>query len=170
MEERAKFVLETQRGEWNMAEVCRRYGIWRQTGYKWLERYQECGLTAMADRSHAPMNRPHAMEEELREALLSLRRKHPSWGPKKLKAVLERTGSGVPAASSIGELLRREGLVHHRRRRRGGPAPATEPLAHAQQPNDVWPIDYKGWFKTGNGERCDPLTVTDNATSPQRGS
>lgn len=164
MEERAKFVLETQRGELSLAEVCRMYGISRQTGYKWLERYGESGLQAMGDRSHAAMRRPHAMAEEMQEALVALRRKHPSWGPKKLKAVLERSRSGVPAASSIGELLRREGLVHRRRRARRGPAPGTEPLAHARQANDVWSIDYKGWFRTGDGQRCDPLTVTDNAS------
>ena len=163
MEERAKFVLEHQRGEWPMAELCRRYGVSRQTGYKWLERFEQSGLGGMADRSHAPRHRPHAMSESVREALVELRRKHPSWGPKKLKVVLERS-QAAPAASSIGELLRREGLVHAKRQRRGGVLPSTEPLAHAEQPNDVWSIDYKGWFRTGNGERCDPLTVTDNAS------
>lgn len=68
MDERAKFVLEKQRDELNMAELCRRYGISRQTGYKWLERYADGGLGAMGDRSHAPMARPHAMGEEMREA------------------------------------------------------------------------------------------------------
>jgi putative transposase len=163
MEERAKFVLEHQRQEWSMAELCRRFGVSRQTGYKWLERHAESGLAGMADRSHAPHHRPHALGEAVREALLELRRKHPSWGPKKLK---QRLADGVrrPAASSIGELLRREGLTHAKRKRRGGVLPSTEPLAHAERPNDVWSIDYKGWFRTGNGERCDPLTVTDNAS------
>jgi putative transposase len=164
MEERAKFVLEVQRDELNMAEICRRYGISRQTGYKWLERHAEGGLGAMGDRSHAPMRRPHAMGESMREAVLALRQKHPSWGPKKLKVVLERNREGVPATSTIGELLRREGLVHRRRRRRPGAAPVSEPLGHAVAPNDVWSIDYKGWFRTGDGKRCEPLTVTDNAS------
>lgn len=164
MEERAKFVLEKQRDELNMAELCRRYGISRQTGYKWLERYAVGGIEAMGDRSHAPMERPHAMAEEMREAVLGLRQKHPGWGPRKLKVVLERSREAVPAASTIGELLRREGLVHRRRRRRYGTAAGSEPLAHAEAANDVWSIDYKGWFRTGDGQRCEPLTITDNAS------
>lgn len=163
MEERAKFVLEHQRGELSMSELCRRYGVSRQTGYKWLERFGEGGLAAMTERSHTPMNRPHAISENIREALVALRRKHPSWGPKKLKVVLAKT-MPAPAASSIGELLRREGLVHRKRKRPAGVAPMTLPLAHAEAPNDVWSIDYKGWFQTGNGQRCEPLTITDNAS------
>lgn len=164
MEERAKFVLEMQRGEVSMAEAYWRYGVSRETGYKWLERYETGGIEAMADRSHAPKHRPHARDERIREKLLEQRRKHPSWGPKKLRRKLGETEAGTPALSTIWELLRREGLVHRKRKRPGGVAPATEPLAHAQEPNDVWSIDYKGWFQTGNGKRCEPLTVTDTAS------
>jgi transposase InsO family protein len=110
------------------------------------------------------MERPHAMAGEMREAVLGLRQKHPGWGPRKLKVVLERSREAVPAASTIGELLRREGLVHRRRRRRYGTAAGSEPLAHAEAANDVWSIDYKGWFRTGDGQRCEPLTITDNAS------
>jgi transposase len=117
MEERAKFVLEKERDELNMAELCRRYGISRQTGYKWLERYAAGGIEAMGDRSHAPMGRPHALAEDMREAVVALRQRYPGWGPRKLKVVLERSRKEVPAASTIGDLLRREGLVHRRRRR-----------------------------------------------------
>lgn len=104
------------------------------------------------------------MGDEMREAVLALRQKHPSWGPRKLKVVLERSRKEVPAASTIGELLRREGLVHRKRRRQYGVAAASEPLSHAVASNDVWSIDYKGWFRTGDGERCEPLTITDNAS------
>ena len=110
------------------------------------------------------MERPHAMAGEMREAVLGLRQKHPGWGPRKLKVVLERRREAVPAASTIGELLRREGLVHRRRRRRYGTAAGSEPLAHAVAANDVWSIDYKGWFRTGDGQRFEPLTITDNAS------
>lgn len=164
MEERAKFVLEKERDELNMAELCRRYGISRQTGYKWLERYAAGGIEAMGDRSHAPMGRPHALAEDMREAVVALRQRYPGWGPRKLKVVLERSRKEVPAASTIGDLLRREGLVHRRRRRRNGPVAGSEPLAHAMAANDVWSIDYKGWFRTGDGQRCEPLTITDNVS------
>lgn len=170
MNERAKFALEWEREETNLAELCRRYGVARETGYKWLARYRAGGIEALADRSHVAQNRPHAMSEAARAAVLKLRGERPSWGPKKLKARLEKMERGkpekqrlvIPARSSLGDLLRREGLVHRRRRTARGPAPASAPLGHALEPNDVWSADFKGWFRTGDGQRCDPLTMTDN--------
>lgn len=153
-----------------MAELCRRFGISRQTGYEVLERYGKEGYEGLRSRSHAPRNKPHAMSETVRDAVLELRRERPSWGPKKLKAYLERLEHGkaeeqqrrMPAASSIGDLLKQEGLIVKRRKRPGGAVPASEPLGHADEPNRVWSIDFKGHFKTGDGKRCEPLTVTDN--------
>jgi transposase InsO family protein len=102
------------------------------------------------------------MTPEVREALLDLRSRHPSWGPRKLLAVLQRKAPQTrwPVTSSIGELLRREGLAHPRRKRKRTP-PYTEPLQHAAAPNQVWCADFKGWFLTQDGSRCDPLTITD---------
>ena len=91
-----------------------------------------------------------------------LRASIPSWGPRKLRAYLQRDTPKVdwPAASSIGDLLRREGLAHPRRKRKRTP-PYTQPLQHAEAPNQVWCADFKGWFLTQDGSRCDPLTITD---------
>ena len=102
------------------------------------------------------------MADHVRDAVIALRRAHPRWGPKKLRAVLqERAPRRVwPAASTMGDVLRREGLSQPRRRTRYV-VPLTQPLAAAAAPNDVWTADFKGWFRTGDGTRCDPLTITD---------
>lgn len=172
VQERTKFVVAAAQPESNITELCRQYGISRETGYKWLRRFASGGPSGLEEGSHVAKNRPHAMPEAMREAILKVRNSKPSWGPKKIKASLERLEQAkqeqkrrsVPAISSIGELLKKEGLVHRRRKRRPAAAPGTEPLSHAVQPNDVWSIDYKGWFETGDGKRCDPLTITDNAS------
>src|SRR5215831_5033834 len=102
------------------------------------------------------------MAADVRAAVLALRRAHPRWGPKKLRAVLEERAPQRlwPAASTMGDLLRRAGLSHPRRRPRYV-VPLTQPLAAAQAPNDVWTADFKGWFRTADGTRCDPLTIVD---------
>jgi putative transposase len=145
-----------------MTELCERFGISRKTGYKLYRRYQAEGLAGMAERSRAPHVIPWAISEAQAEAIVGLRREHPSWGPKKLRAKLfERApAQGWPASSTIGELLRRQGLSEPRKRRRRA-TPSVSPLRSAVMPNDVWCIDFKGWFRTGCGTRCDPLTVTD---------
>lgn len=163
--QRKKFVEEMERGEFGMALLCRRYGISRPTGYKWRERYGEAGAEGLEDRSRVPKTFPRAISADVEEQILQLRRSHSHWGPRKLRAWLERKKPGRkwPVASTIGALLKREGLVVPRRKRRRAP-PYTEPLGHADGPNRVWCADMKGWFRTGDGERCDPLTITDACT------
>jgi transposase InsO family protein len=162
VDERKRFIEEWKKGEEDFAELCRRYEISRQTGYTWTGRYREEGEAGLEDRSRRPHACPHAMAEAVAHAVVELRQKHPRWGPRKLRAYLQshRPSQSWPASSSMGELLQREGLVHPRRRRRRTPA-YTEPLAHAQAPNQVWSADYKGWFYCGDGSRCDPLTISD---------
>lgn len=162
LDEKKSFIEEWEQQEENLAELCRRYEISRQTGYKWLERYQREGEAGLQEHSRTALHHPLAMVPEVREALVSLRSRHPSWGPRKLRAYLQRNTPEIvwPAASSIGDLLRREGLAHPRRRRKRTP-PYTEPLKHAEAPNQVWCADFKGWFLTQDGVRCDPLTITD---------
>jgi transposase len=118
MEERIRFVKDGRMGLYTMTELCERYGISRKTGYKWLARFEAEGAAGLVDRSRAPHRCEHRMSEAVREALLEVRRKHPSWGPRKLLARLEgrHPRTAWPAASSVGELLRREGLVDERRR------------------------------------------------------
>ena len=161
VDERTRFVLAAEAGEEPMAAVCRRFGISRQHGYKWLERWRAEGVAGLADRSRAPLNHPQAVAAELIEACLDVRRAHPTWGPVKVRAWLERRRPSRPwpAASTIGALFDREGLTVKRRLRRRGPPGG--PLFAAGTANDVWTIDFKGWFRTGDGTRVDPLTLSD---------
>jgi transposase InsO family protein len=162
MEEKLRFVLEYEQGERSMRELCHRYGITRETGYVWLRRYREVGVAGLVEQSRAALRHPNQTPREIEQMVLGLRQAHMRWGPRKLKWVLERDEPGRvwPAASTIGELLKREGLVVGRKKRSRTP-PYSEPLAHADGPNRVWCADFKGWFRTGDGERMDPLTISD---------
>ena len=162
MDQRVAFIADWLRDEWKMSELAERYGISRKTGYKWLERYEDDPEHGLAERSRAPKAHGRAMDAEVRAVIVALRRQHPRWGPKKLRAILaDREPKRLwPAASTIGDLLRREGLSEPRRRSRHV-VPLTQPLAAAQTPNDVWTADFKGWFRTADGTRCDPLTIAD---------
>jgi transposase InsO family protein len=162
MDQRVAFIADWLRDEWTMTELAERYQISRKTAYKWVDRYGADPERGLLERSRAPKVHGRAMADAIRQAVLALRRAHPRWGPKKLRAILmERQPTrDWPAASSIGDLLRREGLSEPRRRARRV-MPLTQPLAEAQAPNDVWTADFKGWFRTADGTRCDPLTVID---------
>ncbi|MFM9843699.1 MAG: integrase core domain-containing protein [Dongiaceae bacterium] len=162
--ERAKleFVADRKRGGMTMVGLCEAYGVSREAGYELLRRYAAEGLQGLRRRSRAPHRPGRAMADEIAAVIIELRRERPSWGPKKLRALLveRRPEVAWPAPSSIGELLRREGLSAPRRRRRRA-LPVTRPFAPVEAPNDLWCIDFKGWFRTRDGERCDPLTITD---------
>jgi len=162
VDERMRFVMAVESGEESMAAVCRRFGISRRVGYKWLCRYREAGVLGLEDRSRAPLRRPQGIPQSVAERCLSVRRQHPTWGPVKVRAWLQRHEPEQcwPAASSIGELFDRAGLTVKRRRRRRCPA-RTAPFAACGAANDVWCIDFKGWFLTGDGSRCEPLTLSD---------
>jgi putative transposase len=163
MDQRLRFVGDALRGAWTMSALCEAYGISRETGYKWLARYRAEGPAGLADRSRAPHRPGHGLDAAVAEAIVALRRRRQHWGPKKLKAHLERERPELawPAASTVGELLKRQGLVEPRRRRRSALVPASQAVPEAIAPNDRWSIDFKGWFRTRDGTRCDPLTLTD---------
>jgi putative transposase len=162
MDQRMAFIADWLRDEGTMTALAERFGISRKTGYKWVERYEQDPAHGLAERSRAPQAHGRAMAHDLRDAIVALRHAQPRWGPKKLRAVLtEREPRRVwPAASTMGDLLRRTGLSQPRRRARLV-IPLTQPLAAAQAANDVWTADFKGWFRTADGTRCDPLTVAD---------
>jgi Transposase and inactivated derivatives len=147
MDQRVAFIADWLRDEWTMRELAERYGISRKTGYKWVDRYTADPEHGLAERSRAPKVHGRAMADAERDAVIALRRSHPHWGPKKLRAVLEaRAPERVwPAASSMGDLLRRRGLSQPRRRPRYV-VPLSQPLAAAHAPNDVWTADSKAGF------------------------
>lgn len=165
MQERLRFIDGLESGLYTMTELCARHGISRKTGYKWAERYVQEGVDGLVDRSRAPLECPHRMAAEVREALLEIRRKHPRWGPRKLLGYLRprKPEWTLPAASTVGDLLRREGLVQPRRRRSKRPA-SKPPIAEAAEPNDVWATDFKGEFRTRDRRYCYPLTLSDRCS------
>ena len=162
MTERLRFVALFEEGSSTMAALCREFGISRKTGYQLLARYAAEGDVGLQDRSHAAHHHPHAVSEMVEEQIVALRARHPTWGARKLRARLKMDDPVVrwPSASTIGEILHRHGLVVPRRRRIRTPADPS-PFADCTGPNDSWCIDYKGWFRTNDGRRCDPLTISD---------
>jgi transposase InsO family protein len=159
MELRKQFIDEYMQRETSLAELCRRYGVSRKTGHKWVARFLEgCEL---GDRSRRPHKSPTAVAAWLEEAIVTARRQRPRWGPRKLRAALLRSNPGaeLPSVSTFAMIFKRNGLVTPRRRRRRTP-PSSVPLAHATAPNALWCIDFKGDFAVGR-TRCYPLTVMD---------
>jgi transposase InsO family protein len=162
VDERMRFVIAAAEREVSFAALCRQFGVSRKTGYKWLGRYEEAGVAGLIDRSRAPLHHPQAMSREIAERCLEVRRAHPTWGPVKVLAWLTRRWPQMdwPVASSIGELFDREGLTVKRRLRRRSP-PSSAPFGRCVAANDVWCMDFKGWFLTGDGTHCEPLTLND---------
>jgi putative transposase len=163
MEAIMSFVLSVKSAVFSFASLCRRHEISRQTGYKWWRRFRAEGMAGIYERSCRPHYCPHQSSRQWAGRAVGLRVRHPHWGPKKLRAKLaQRYGlEGLPAVSTLGRILVGQGLVRSRRRRRQGPLQNRSELTAAVRPNHVWGVDFKGWFRTGNGQRCDPLTVSD---------
>ena len=165
MDERMQFVAAYLKEHGAVAQLCRRYGISRKTGYKWIARYEAEGWPGIREHSRAPSTCPHLTPVALQERVVQMRLQHPHWGPRKL---LHRLGTVEPdtvwpAPSTAGEILKRHGLVAKRRLRRRTP-PSPQPLQTAREPNEVWATDFKGWFRTYDGTRIDPLTLSDLAS------
>lgn len=162
VEKRRRFIEEWLSEEWTMSELCLRHEISRQAGYNTVARYQREGWQGLEEQSRAPHRHPNQTASAIEEQIAKLRHAHMRWGPRKLKVVLERQQPETrwPAASTMGELLRREGLVIPRKKRRRVD-PYTAPFASAHLPNRVWCGDFKGWGRTQDGARIDPLTISD---------
>ena len=155
MDERLQFVGRRLAGE-SMAELCREFGISRKTGYKIFDRYQECGVHGLTDRSRRPYRYANQLPFQVENYILNVKREHTSWGARKIRERLTRRFSGIPipAKSTIHAVLDRHGMVERRgrvRRRAQG-----TPLSLGQRPNELWCTDYKGEFLLGNGHYCHP--------------
>jgi transposase InsO family protein len=161
MEERFRFIEDWKSEDWTIAELCRFYGVTRKTGYKWVERYEAGGLAGLAELSRAPHTHPNQVEEGSEKAVIAARERHPLWGARKIHALLKREGPvAVPAVSTIGVILKEGGLTVPRKVR-AKTRRSQQPWAHATEANKVWCADFKGWFRSGDGERIDPLTISD---------
>ena len=162
MDQRTRFIADHLRETQTITELCDRYGVSRKTGYKWIDRYLRLGPAGLEERSRRPHRAPNQTADEIVAAILEARHRHPVWGGKKLRALLQRRHPRwtLPGRSTVCDILRRHGLVPTRRQRRRLGHPG-KPTTIMGAPNAVWCADYKGQFKTGDGRYCYPLTVTD---------
>ena len=162
MDQRLQFLSSYQKDEMSISELCREFGVSRPTGYRWLNRYKEVGPEGLLDLSSKPHSCSHATPEVQEQAILALRGRYPSWGPRKLKARLEKLEPrvGWPAASTFGSILNRAGLCSPRKKKKRT-TPYSTPFSEVTAPNQLWCMDFKGYFSTGDGTRCDPFTITD---------
>lgn len=161
MSQKMKFVERAAEGE-PVARLCAEFGVSRDTGHRWIRRFEEGGYEGLVERSRRPHSTPLATAEDVVLAVLEARRAHPSWGPKKLVVVLARKlQEHAPSERTIARILRRAELVRARRRRRPLSVVDDAPCAHVEAPNDVWSLDFKGWWRTRDGQRCDPFTIRD---------
>ncbi len=162
-EQRFEFLEEWRTDDYSMTALCSLYDISRATGYKWLDRFEAGGLNGLRDQSRAPHRHPNQLAPKVEKLIIELRTQHPSWGAPKIRARMKRDHAAIalPAESTIGAILQRNGLTVARKRRPRS-RPSSQPLAHAEQSNQVWSADFKGWFRTADGDRIDPLTITDN--------
>jgi len=142
--------------------LCREFGVSRPTGYRWLNRYKEVGPEGLLDLSRKPHSCSHATPDAIEHAILARRSRYPSWGARKLKARLEKLELGVtwPVPSTFGNILNRAGLTSPKRKKRRT-TPYSDPFSDVTVPNQLWCMDIKGYFSTGDGTRCDPFTITD---------
>jgi putative transposase len=146
----------------NLTELCREFGISRQTGHKWLRRYREVGPLGLVEQSRRPDSPPSSSGEEVVLAILELRNRHPSWGPDKIARVLQRSlGAAAPSRSTVARALRRLGKVKRRRSPVRIWTVDGRPHVEVSGPDDLWTMDFKGWWRARNGQRCEPFTVRD---------
>jgi transposase InsO family protein len=163
MEARIRMFMEYESGNWSVSELCQRHGVCRDTFYEWRKRKRSGDPEWFRDRSHAPLHPKQATDAAVVEQVIAARRRYPHLGPRKLLALLDRQAPEIdwPAASTIGDILKRAGLVSPVKRRRR-PLDQQRPCTPVTGPNDEWSVDFKGWFRTLDQCRIDPLTVADS--------
>ena len=160
MSERIGLINDYESGDFGISELAQQYQVSRKTVYKWLERFEREGWKGLEDQSRAPEHHPNAVSERIERAVLELKARRPLWGAPKLRAKLLEKLASCPAESTISEILRRHGLSQRAKRRRQA-TPSQQPLGHCQECNQIWCADFKGWFRTSNGSKCTPLTISD---------
>jgi putative transposase len=162
MNERTLLLGEYLSGDYSVSELARRRGLSRKSAYKWIQRYEELGWEGLTDRPRAPHHHPNAVCVEVEQQILEWKARQPLWGAPKIHAQFQGQAGG-PSESTVSNILERHGLTR-KVRRRSRATPSQAPLGHCERPNQVWSADFKGWFRTGDGRRCDPLTISDAHT------
>ena len=147
----------------NFGELCRHYGISRKTGYKWRERFVSHGLEGLHEHSRRPQSHAHQLGEDIVCQMVRLKHAHPHWGPRKIRELYRRAHRGVepPSESSFKRVLEKAGLTEPRKRRLARQSGRLAQGVKAQAPNEVWSVDFKGWWHDSSGRRIEPLTVRD---------
>lgn len=161
---REDFVLRAREPGANKSALCREFGISRKTGHKWIARYEELGLVGLEDMARRPHQSPLKVDGDLVAEVIAIRRAHPRWGAKKIAVILRahRPRKKLPTQRTIARILVRTGFIQplvRRQRSRNGPMAAPKVIVKA--PNDVWTVDFKGWWLAINHARCEPLTIRD---------
>jgi putative transposase len=163
MSQKVEFVERAMKPGARVSTLCREYGISRETGYKWLRRFKRDGAEGLEEKSRRPLASPLATAEEAVAAILELREKYPRRGPKKLVVFLrKKLGASAPSVATIARVLKRFGMVRQRSRfGRTVNIVERRPDMRAAAPNEIWTVDFKGWWRAKDGARCEPLTVRD---------
>jgi putative transposase len=160
MDQRKEFVLRAIHAR-NFRRLCQEYGISTKTGYKWRQRFYQYGTEGMGELSRRPLSHAKELAEAVICEIIRLKNAHPHWGPRKLRDIYQRLHGQVPSESSFKRILERAGLVDKRRVRRRSEAGRICSGRKASAPNEIWTVDFKGWWYRPNGQRCEPLTVRD---------
>lgn len=163
MDQKIQLIGDYLKQSYSVTQLSEIYGVSRNTVYKWLKRYKQGGNEGLAAKTAAPLRHPNATSLEIAREIVSLKLKYQNWGPRKVMYWLRQhyPEKPWPADSTAANILKQAGLVQSRKKRRKTP-PYSQPFQKCLGPNLVWSADYKGQFKTGDGQLCYPLTVTDN--------
>ena len=159
--ERTEFALRSLQADVNFTQLCAEYGISRRTGYKWKQRFLEDGASAMADQSRRPANSPNQLSELEVCRITRLHERHKHWGPKKIHKLYSDRYTPAPSLSTFKRIFDRCDWVQKRIQRKSSQTGRLTSGLKAEDCNDVWTVDFKGWWRTGKGQRCEPLTVRD---------
>lgn len=159
MEQKEEFIKLAQHGASSFSELCKRFDLSRKTGYKWLQRYKESGQEGLLEQSKRPHKSPFKTGDKLEQEVIELRRENPEWGAKKLYILLQQKyGKNVPARSTINAILKRNGLITDRK----SEAAQRWQRFEYEAPNELWQMDFKGYFNLLNNKQCHPLTIMDD--------
>ena len=162
MDQRTEFIMRVFRKNAPFKSVCKDFGVSSKTGYKWLNRFIDEGIDGLNDRSRRPQHHSHQLTEDIICRLIKFKTNHMAWGPKKIVDLYERQYGKAPSRSSVHRVLQKSGLIVKRRHRMVKPNQRLVNRLESRSPNDVWTVDFKGWWYTQDRQRCEPLTVRDD--------